>query len=200
MADVRIQVATFKTGALAVDHIVNTVYFRDINLDPGAGTDWLNLAVETRDAFRLREQIPTGYVIQATAYDMDDVKPRPVKGFAAPLAPNVPSAADAGPREVALCLSYFSERNVPRKRGRIYLGPFNTGALPARPFDSTIGFLGALAGRLAGVGGIDVDWSLYSPTAGGLSKITNWWVDDEWDTIRSRGMKPTKRTSGTTGE
>lgn len=33
------------------------------------------------------------------------------------------------PEEVALCLSYFSGRNSPRTRGRIYLGPFNESAV-----------------------------------------------------------------------
>jgi hypothetical protein len=200
MADVRIQVATYATGALPVDWLVNTVYFRDINLDPSAATDYMNLAVSTRDVFRGRAQAPAGHVVQATAYNMDDPKPRPVKAYAPPLAFTTPNAGGSGAREVALCLSYYSERNLPRNRGRIYIGPFHSIALGLRPAQDHINALGTIATGLANVGGVDVDWSLYSPTTGGLKKITNYWIDNEWDTVRSRGLRATTRTAGTTGE
>ncbi len=200
MADVRIQVATYATGALPVDWFVNTVYFRDINLDPTSGTDYLNLAVGARDVFRARAQAPAGLVVQATAYNMDDPKPRPVKAFAPPLAMTNPNAGTMGVREVALCLSYYSERNLPRQRGRIFIGPFISGDMSLRPPIDRITALQSLATGLANVGGVDVDWSLYSPTTGGLSKITNYWIDNEWDTMRSRGLRATTRTTGTTGE
>ena len=31
----------------------------------------------------------------------------------------------------------------------------------------------------------------------GTSPVTNVWVDDEWDTIRSRGLKSTSRVTAT---
>jgi len=118
------------------------------------------------------------------------------------------SASESGPREVALCLSYYAEQNVPRRRGRLYIGPFTDAAMEIRPpAGNAIGAVASLAPALAAVGGADVDWCLYSPTndvatagATKLRTITNWWVDNEWDTVRSRGRRATSRISGVTGE
>jgi hypothetical protein len=198
MADVRIQVATYLPDQLARDHIVNTVYFRDINAV--ADTDYMNLAVGVRDVFRARRNHPDFYVIEARAYNMDDAKPRPVKALAPPLRVISTGAGAAAPREVALCLSYFSGRNLPSQRGRIYIGPFAQADMETRPNSFRIEDLRTLATGLAGVGGADVDWSLHSPKRGGLQTITNVWVDNEWDTIRSRGLRATARSAGTTGE
>jgi len=30
--------------------------------------------------------------------------------------------------------------------------------------------------------------------------VSNWWVDDEWDTVRSRGLRPDIRVTGTVSE
>jgi hypothetical protein len=198
MADVRIQVATYQLGQLPRDWIVNTVYFRDINAV--AETDYFNLANSTRYQFGNRALHPPGYVVQATAYDMDDATPRPVKAFAPPVGVSAAGASPSGPREVALCLSYYSERNLPSSRGRVYIGPWARDDMGLRPNVNQIAALRDLATGLTNVGGADVDWSLYSPKSGGLKKITNVWVDDEWDTMRSRGLRPTTRSAGTTGE
>lgn len=207
MTDIRIQVAIFKTGDLPRDHFTNTVYFRDLN-PSGAQTNFQTLADATRDVFRGRLQHPAGFQVQAKAYDMDDAEPRPIKAIASPQPVTQASASNSGPREVALCLSYFSEVNQPRSRGRIYIGPFTDAAMEERPpAGNAITPTAGLAAGLANVGGVDVDWSLYSPTTaalpgsgGGLKKITNWWVDNEWDTIRSRGRRATSRQSGVTNE
>jgi hypothetical protein len=99
---------------------------------------------------------------------------------------------------VSLCLSYFSERNLPRFRGRLFIGPWNFAE--ERPNTSAINSLMTLATGLAAVGGIDVDWGLWSPSRNAFSKITNVWVDNEWDTQRSRGLRATTRTAAVTGE
>jgi hypothetical protein len=50
---------------------------------------------------------------------------------------------------------------------------------------------------LSAVGGVNVDWSVYSPTTGQNNAITNLWVDNEWDTQRRRGLRPTSRSVAT---
>jgi hypothetical protein len=103
------------------------------------------------------------------------------------------------PREVALCLSYYSTYNRPRFRGRLYIPyMFITGSLGSRPTPTQRDFVlnswgGALFRNLPpAMNGIV--WSKRDAKAYG---ITNLWVDDEWDTVRSRGGKPTTRSLAT---
>lgn len=103
------------------------------------------------------------------------------------------------PREIALCLSYYSSYNRPRYRGRLYIPyAYITGSLGARPTLAQRDFVlnswgGALFKNLPpNVGGIV--WSKRDAKAYGL---TNMWVDDEWDIQRSRGLRGTVRSQGT---
>lgn len=125
-----------------------------------------------------------------------------------PVFPNGEAIRDAGqapastcPRELAVCLSFYAERNLPRQRGRLYcpvpiyftgtvLGNRPTGALRTKP--------AALVPIFAALGGVDVDWVVWSKRDGVARKVTNWWVDDEWDVQRSRGLRSTTRDQGTT--
>jgi hypothetical protein len=100
------------------------------------------------------------------------------------------------PEARALCLSYYADQNIPRRRGRMYLGPWPASQMAERPGDVPTGELGLLATRLSGLGGINVQWVQYSPSTGEFHNVTNFWIDDEWDTIRSRGLRATKRALG----
>jgi hypothetical protein len=111
-------------------------------------------------------------------------------------------SASGNPREVALCLSFFADHNLPRQRGRLYLpcgavGATGTG-LGVRPSLGQRQKAADLVPIFAGLGGADVDWIIWSQAAQLAHKVTNWWVDDEWDTVRKRGLRPTTRTLGTT--
>lgn len=197
MSKIRCQVITRTAGQLPIDHIVNTVFFDDFNLDPTGATNWQAFATDVRNAFNLRNNVGAGYGTECKVYDMADAKPRPIKA-SAPWVQRLPASTSVVPREVAMCLSYFSERNLPRFRGRIYLGPFAFAAERPSADDQTQCI--QLGQRLAGIGGIDVDWQLFSPTRNAFSKVTDVWADNEWDTVRSRGFKGTNRARGTTGE
>jgi hypothetical protein len=197
VSKVRVQVITRRAGDLAIDHIVNTVHFDDFNADPTSGTDWQAFATDVRNAFGQRGGIPAGYGVETKVYNVADAKPRPVKA-SAPWQPSQYAAGESIPREVALCLSYFSERNIPRFRGRLYIGPWAYGV--ERPTAGQRSNLTQLATALQNIGGIDVDWGLWSPTRNAFSKITAGWVDDEWDTVRSRGQRATLRVPFTTNE
>lgn len=197
MSKIRVQVITRRQGDLARDHIVNSVYFDDFNIDPTTGTNWQAFANDVRTLFNQRGGTPAGYGVETKVYDMADAKPRPVKA-AAPWVGNSNSTATSAPREVALCLSYFSERNQPRFRGRLFLGPWNFAEV--RPAGGQIDAAIAMATGLANIGGVDVDWGLWSTTRNAFSKVTAGWVDDEWDTIRSRGFRATGRRVYATNE
>lgn len=104
------------------------------------------------------------------------------------------------PREVAMCLSFYAGRNLPRQRGRIYLPLVGSGygtslrpplALREKALD--------LAAGLAGIGGADIDWGVWSPTDNKFRAVSNAWVDDEWDTQRSRGLRATTRSMRAVG-
>lgn len=106
------------------------------------------------------------------------------------------------PRELAVCLSFYADRNQPRRRGRIYtpLCIYTTGATQgARPIGTQRSRPAELVAIFAGLGGVDVDWEVWSPRDRAGHKVTNWWVDDEWDVMRSRGLRSTTRDTGTTG-
>ena len=98
------------------------------------------------------------------------------------------------PGEVALCLSYYAGFNRPSTRGRLYLpAAMLTGALGLRPTAAQI--TQALTFRNVFVDNLPPGhrWNTYSPTTGGSEPVTNVWVDDEWDTVRSRGQRSTTR-------
>lgn len=103
-------------------------------------------------------------------------------------------------REVAICLSYYAGQNRPRQRGRLYIPCSLIGQAPSspRPSAAAISSVAALVPILAGLGGVDVDWVVWSRVDQEARKVTNWWVDDTWDTQRRRGLAATTRTTGTT--
>lgn len=103
------------------------------------------------------------------------------------------------PPEVALCISYANDSEVAvprgRRRGRIYIGGVSNPGGQGRPSESGImqtcitaftGYVNSIYGGL----GSPVVWS---PTAGQGFPIERIWVDNEYDTQRRRGGKPTSR-------
>jgi hypothetical protein len=101
------------------------------------------------------------------------------------------------PREIALCLSYYSTWNRPQYRGRLYIpGHFIGGPFPLRPTSTQMGK--ALAWATIFRTGLPANhnWVLYSPKRGAADGVSNWWVDDEWDIVRSRGLRGTTRQVG----
>jgi len=106
-------------------------------------------------------------------------------------------------RELAVCLSFYSQHNVARHRGRLYIplmwtGPGST--VPTRPSSATRDAIGSYAAIFKNLGGVDTDWVVYSTRDHQAHSVTDWWVDDEWDIQRSRGLAPTTRLKGTTSE
>jgi len=175
------------------DRMVITPHFNDV----GATTDPQNLCDDWLAA--LQVIAPTTGQLSVTAYDAQGT---------VPVYPEAQSIINVGatkatgvPRELALCLSFYGERNVPRQRGRLYLPLwFLNIAVPSLRPTLPITAMTALVQQLQDLGGVDVDWCVYSRTLDNAFTVTNWWYDNEWDVQRSRGMVGTSRTQGTTSE
>lgn len=190
MALVRMLCSWGPASAPVVDRKSNTLYFNVSGSldDPG----YQNLANDLLTIYMGRGDT-AGAQVQIRAYDMADAKPRPERAFAQGTAPG---NLFTGVQQSALCLSYYADRNLPRTRGRIYTGfgiNASTNYASAATMTSVINFGKALAG----LGGLNVDWSVYSPTTNQHTRISNIWVDDSWDIIRSRKLKATTRQTAT---
>ncbi len=103
------------------------------------------------------------------------------------------------PSEVAICLSYAAtethDASLPRRRGRIYLGPLAGSSLGAeRPSPTLRDAVLDLGEGLAQVGDSTVTtWKLYSRTDNAYHTIESISVDNSWDTQRRRGAAATLR-------
>lgn len=183
--------------ALVRDRVVMTPHFNDV----GIGTDPDTLCEDLATALQTYFLPANGREISVTAYDAQGTPPVLPQGNAirnVGLAP-----VSSSPREVALCLSFYAGTNTPRRRGRLYIPYFAISTSSAggpRPGSVDRTKVGALVPILTGLGGTDVDWCVYSRVDDTPHAVTNWWVDDEWDTQRTRGLRSTTRTVGTTSE
>lgn len=192
----KLQVAAGGDTAFARDKVVITPHFND----GGVGSDPQQLCTDLCTATAAYYNLQPRQV-EVTAYDAEGTVPVAPQGYAIANTGLFPEASS--PREVAVCLSFFSTFNRPRWRGRLYMPYFciqPSGTLAARPNVNHRQKVADYAQILQDLGGPDVDWCVYSRVDGEPRTITNWWVDDEWDTIRSRGLRPTTRTAGTTSE
>lgn len=194
MPNGRFQVAIFNAAnPLARDHIMNTFYleFGSILTDD----DWDQLCEDACGVWVSRGAYPQEVdTVRVTGYDMADAKPRVPK---ATHTAAIAGIAQGGPREVACCLSYFAGVNRPRTRGRMYMGPWQQSDCGQRPDSGVRGRLETVAEGISGLGGIDTQWVQYSPTTNTFHDVSDFWIDDEWDTVRSRGLRATTRLTGT---
>lgn len=120
------------------------------------------------------------------------------------------SPLSAMPNEVACCLTYHGQPQggaVQRQswRGRIYCGPLNVSAGAASTFAHsrpTTAFLATLKAAALSLHSAlvtaDAEWVIASKVQQMLYPIINFAVDNSWDTIRSRGDRPTTADRGDT--
>jgi hypothetical protein len=102
------------------------------------------------------------------------------------------------PRELALCLSYYSTANRPGQRGRVYIPAyFLGGTIGLRPSvpqrDSALAWTTTLGKSLPAAHNLVV----YSRKVKQSYGVDNTWVDDEWDIVRSRGLRGENRSTAT---
>jgi hypothetical protein len=189
----RLQASWQYDSASARDRVTINPHFEVLNPAPDVQQLCQDLAVGL-DAIS-----PSTAEIQVKGYDAQGSKPVYPEGDAKVNAGGI--LATARPRELAMCLSYYGGRNVKRQRGRLFIPTQfllqNVGTLrPAMPVTK----MNDIVTLLTGLGGVDVDWCVYSRVLDRAFPVTNWWYDDEWDVMRSRGLKGTTRVQGTASE
>jgi len=179
--------------------VINPVFKADWAIDPESGLnpDSNELCQDLADGLSAWDG--SAAEIEVKSYDLEGTKPVYPNGYG---VANLGGTGSSGmPRETALCLSFYAGRNVPRRRGRLFLpGVFLTSAPGQRPTTAQMTNVGALSSLFEGIGGVNVDWCVWSTLDQEAFPVTNWWVDDEWDTVRSRGLRATTRITGTTSE
>lgn len=191
----RLQCSFGADSGLARDRLMINPHFND----GGVGSDPQGLCEDL--ALELFNWASGHHEVTVKAYDAQGAVPVFPQGDA--VQGNGLYPESGSPREVAVCLSYFSQRNRKRYRGRLYL-PFvvmgYTSPNAARPPLGVRTKAMDVAPILAGLGGPDVDWCVYSRVDDVARPVSNFWVDDEWDTVRSRGLRSTTRSVGTASE
>lgn len=193
--------------------VSNTFYFDD----PANIID-VTLEIETfystivpATGFRLSRYLASTIArgTHGTAYWYDIDAPLPHSwDFRVPFEITGAAADHDLPGEVAVCLSYHADlvgvpeeagsaRPAARRRGRLYIGPLteaaadHTSGAPSMP-DST--FLLTLKGAAERLHANVSEWSQYSKVNDVMLPITGGFIDNEWDTRRSRGRRSTART------
>lgn len=183
-----------RQGDVPKDYTVNNLYFAAVgtvgSVDWQALTDHVSQAMFSKVGFGgstpWTRYGGNGGTIKA--YDLADPKPRPIKATTV-YTPTSWDNSALGPRALALCLSYYMDRNLPHTRGRIYLGPFTQGEANELPQASLLASVMDLAkgiSQIAGQGA--VSWShCYHSTVTGLTQaINHYWANDVWDIQHSR--------------
>lgn len=108
-------------------------------------------------------------------------------------APHVGSGVTPGPRQVALCLSFYSGLNIRGQRGRIYIGPWPTASLTEFAGTTDMNDVLALGSGLLHVGAADTVHVIWHKKTATWSNVSNYFVNNRWDTMRSRLPKETNR-------
>lgn len=219
----KIQVTLPYTTGLPTDVVTNTWHF--VGEDPTDYTlaiGWLGTVYATIGPLLSTIVARTSNAATMKVYDLADDKPRPPVATQSFTVAAVGGGGVDLPLECALVGSYQA---IPRagvrqssRRGRVYFGPWQQAASstdykrPDSSYTDTVrDALQAL--QTSSEASSQCRWAIYSPTlAGGLelpggagppnlpgavSPVDNGWVDNEWDTQRSRGREATSRDTFT---
>lgn len=104
------------------------------------------------------------------------------------------------PTECAVTASFYGSRNLPRQRGRVYIGPLSIGSIVVRANKATIAddlriTLAHAMRRMTQNGNTNqAEWHVISSAGATSHQVTHGWVDDAFDTQRRRGQEATRRT------
>lgn len=207
MSIVRMQVSIPQLPqGVGADAFVNTWYFRTLAGNTAAASaaeanGWLTTFYQAIDANFVSSMSGTPAVTKA--YNLDDSMPRtPVyeNSIALTMTGAIPL-----PPEVACCLSFRATytSGVPkgRRRGRVYLGPFNTTNVDSngRPASALRSAISTAAGALltSSQASTTTVWQVHSQFVGESStqNVVGGWVDDDWDIQRRRGLELTTRST-----
>jgi len=231
MAVVRYAAVWRHASGLARDQVVNTFHVNQTTLEP-------NL-LGVRDAITAFYQVtPTGGVRPVSAYLSDLLLDYRVKAYDVTTLPSGSPIMDQGPfvrataatlndnmpSEVAACISYQGTPTggliQPRRRGRIYIGPFNTSArntatgqthtpslqmltdfrlayskltADCDPYGELVVYSRPFAGRFGAVKDNGQPKPNLPARPGTTVDITQVWTDNAFDTQRRRGERATAK-------
>jgi hypothetical protein len=177
--------------------VITPTFRRQLDItDPTSGVDAKQLCDDLAAA--LQTYVGKVTPFKVTAYNLEGPKPRyplaqtVLNGAVAPVDPGVAP-------ELAGVLSFYADQNIPRRRGRLYIPLWLRSTAVGTSLSSTQRTdVGNFVSRFAALGGTNVDWGVWSRSDNAFHKATNWFVSDAWGTVRSRGIKETTRTLGTT--
>lgn len=154
--------------------------------------------------FSTEYSVGSNHIFTTRIYDLDAPLPR-VPLVDERWATTVAGAAEGVPAEVALVASFqglkVSGLNQKRRRGRIFLpackkasAAMGAGSVirPTAAYqEAAVGAMAAL--QIASQADVGWTWVVYSPTDDAATSVASGWVDDSFDTMRSRGAKPTSK-------
>lgn len=211
---IRMLVELVNANGVPADSITNTWHARSHSIDPAddaeAFFEGLSDFYGTIDGIF---STSISGVLNFKCYDLEQPTPRvPIFTDSGTITPSTNALL---PNEVACVLSYSapSEPGISpsSKRGRIYLGPLDSSVLDDGTGDARITtgvttLIGGAANDLVNEGGIlSFQWAVFSPTlaAGSITPtaidnataiVTNGFVDNAFDIVRSRGTAASVRS------
>lgn len=207
-------VIPYRSG-LPEDVSVNTFHFMTLDDEPETLTEVYGRLVEfyNTTVATWGQKIITAYSgelniagTRCKIYNQEQPEPRPPVLNESMGLSATPGSSTNLPGEVALCASYSAEPEAgavaARRRGRIYLGPFNVSAgtssdgnSPSRPQANYITGINIAMKRLADRNTAGVVWSVWSRRNNSAAEIVRGWTDNAWDTQRRRGGRPSSRAN-----
>ena len=181
------------------DYCVSHFHFNTGAASPSPA-NWQALTDAIKGVWFATSGVPQHYGAnggKVVAYNMADPKPRPEKAVSS-YTPGSWMTSVSWPRQVALCVSFYAQRNLKNQRGRIFL-PINNQWSPIgeRPSSATQNSACQLIKSLYDATlALTPSWTLdvYSKVQDQSYAITNVWCNDVWDTQRRRAPKETTRT------
>lgn len=180
--------------------VISPCFRRQLDItDPTSGADAQQLCQDLATA--INSAVPRTTPLRITAYNIEGPPPHypmgayTLNGASTPIDPGMIP-------EAAVVLSYYAGQNVKRQRGRVYIPAWVVAsgasslltAVPSGVRTTAATFVTSFAN----LGGTNVDWGVWSSRDAAFHKATNYFISDAWGTVRSRGIKETARTTGTT--
>jgi hypothetical protein len=207
MALIHGQVKLAAATGLPADDVLNTWNF------DGDEVDWPDVAADLIQFYNdmLHAFISSDISRAPLACQVRIFTPSIITGVMGParlivpftLDPPGPAVETRLPEEVAVALSFHADKTDPRQRGRVFCGPLNQlvmqsgggGNLLSRVDPDFCTNLGISAEAFRVDNEPDHPWVVWSRADLALYEVTGGWVDNAFDTIRSRGERATVRTT-----
>jgi hypothetical protein len=206
----RTQVSIPTSSGLPADIIMNT--WHNISVDINPVVDATGFVADLLAFYLSIDAFMSGRLsgdISFNVYDLSDALPRtPIYHFDSTLSLG---SGDGLPNECAICLSYrgaLASGVIPaRHRGRIYLGPWDVSVVDQGVGDTIVdasvrnGIASAAETLMNNSTSSAWPWAVFSPTQSQFNTLIDstyqvraGWVDDAFDTVRSRGGQAANRS------